>query len=426
MTLVGASIASVVVSGCGPSDKVTCSATTCPTGCCDAEGVCQAGTTLNACGVAGAACQSCSSSEVCGGGQCSVPGNNNNNGKNPEQWCEDYLDAYCDYAVRCGQMHAKESCIEASRLVMAACRAQIQPAIQKGRMTIDGGRISTCFAFISNEMSCEDESGDPTTASDDCNAMFTGTVAAGGACYVDLECTEGHYCDDSSTCPGICTPQVGVGETASRSSACETGLYLYWSNDTCQAPVAAGASCAPLPGAFDPQECVAGHFCDSDTELCTPNRAAGEACTDSAECEGTLRCLEDQCRAIGGPGASCTSWFECKSDLYCEEAPEGMPGTCKVLGGMGSPCVDSDACKPGLTCAGAGGEGPGQCAEPTALGGSCEDSASCGSDGYCLEGTCTARKASGEPCTEYFECAAGYCAGDVCGEFFDICLDSGT
>lgn len=43
-------------------------------GCCDAEGVCQAGTLSNLCGSAGAACTACSFSQFCSGGFCTSVG----------------------------------------------------------------------------------------------------------------------------------------------------------------------------------------------------------------------------------------------------------------------------------------------------------------------------------------------------------------
>src|SRR5580704_17813965 len=42
-----------------PPDSGACNMTTCPNGCCDANGRCQAGTTTNQCGLGGQVCQDC-------------------------------------------------------------------------------------------------------------------------------------------------------------------------------------------------------------------------------------------------------------------------------------------------------------------------------------------------------------------------------
>ena len=49
-----------------------CSSTTCPTGCCDAEGVCRDGRTDAACGATGQACTACASVAV--GDHCAASG----------------------------------------------------------------------------------------------------------------------------------------------------------------------------------------------------------------------------------------------------------------------------------------------------------------------------------------------------------------
>ena len=56
-----------------------CGADTCATGCCDTDGVCQSGTSIDQCGSGGTACQSCllqagrGGNPVCGNQQCGTP-----------------------------------------------------------------------------------------------------------------------------------------------------------------------------------------------------------------------------------------------------------------------------------------------------------------------------------------------------------------
>lgn len=63
-------VPAVVAVGCSPKPPAACSATTCPTGCCDAAGQCQAGLTTDACGTNGALCATCFTGQVCSFGLC--------------------------------------------------------------------------------------------------------------------------------------------------------------------------------------------------------------------------------------------------------------------------------------------------------------------------------------------------------------------
>lgn len=63
--------ASLALLGC-PTAAPPCSATTCPTGCCDTAGRCQAGTSLTACGLGGRSCMGCPVGQMCLQGLCSV------------------------------------------------------------------------------------------------------------------------------------------------------------------------------------------------------------------------------------------------------------------------------------------------------------------------------------------------------------------
>lgn len=51
--------------------KTACDATTCASGCCDAEGTCRPGTAVDACGAGGHACVACQSTQTCSVGACS-------------------------------------------------------------------------------------------------------------------------------------------------------------------------------------------------------------------------------------------------------------------------------------------------------------------------------------------------------------------
>ncbi|MCU0696415.1 MAG: hypothetical protein MUC96_07795 [Myxococcaceae bacterium] len=59
-----------VTTGCGPT-RPPCNASTC-SGCCDATGMCQFGSSLQACGSRGEACKQCSITETCSFGSCTT------------------------------------------------------------------------------------------------------------------------------------------------------------------------------------------------------------------------------------------------------------------------------------------------------------------------------------------------------------------
>ncbi len=61
-----------LLASCGP--KVACDAASCALGCCDAEGICQPGTTELACGVGARACVACQGSQRCDVGSCTSTG----------------------------------------------------------------------------------------------------------------------------------------------------------------------------------------------------------------------------------------------------------------------------------------------------------------------------------------------------------------
>ncbi|MBE2254162.1 MAG: hypothetical protein IAE78_31830 [Myxococcus sp.] len=58
----------VIFSACGTAPK--CSATTCPTGCCDSSGLCQTTGSSSACGSRGASCTVCGVTASCVAGSC--------------------------------------------------------------------------------------------------------------------------------------------------------------------------------------------------------------------------------------------------------------------------------------------------------------------------------------------------------------------
>lgn len=58
--------------GCPPTVK-PCGPSTCPIGCCDANGLCQSGGSVTGCGARGEECRTCSTNQTCNSGMCTMP-----------------------------------------------------------------------------------------------------------------------------------------------------------------------------------------------------------------------------------------------------------------------------------------------------------------------------------------------------------------
>ncbi|MBL8919175.1 MAG: hypothetical protein JNJ54_09970 [Myxococcaceae bacterium] len=73
LALVVALALSVLSLACGGTTP-RCSSSTCPVGCCDADGLCQSGNSLSACGIGGNTCKRCTVTETCMQGLCTTGG----------------------------------------------------------------------------------------------------------------------------------------------------------------------------------------------------------------------------------------------------------------------------------------------------------------------------------------------------------------
>jgi hypothetical protein len=70
LMLAASLFATLTLWGCGGTETPACNAVTCPEGCCDANGMCNPGTTQNSCGSHGGTCNACGVSQSCQIGAC--------------------------------------------------------------------------------------------------------------------------------------------------------------------------------------------------------------------------------------------------------------------------------------------------------------------------------------------------------------------
>jgi hypothetical protein len=197
----------------------------------------------------------------------------------------------------------------------------------------------------------------------------------GGECGAGVQCTDGMYCSSLGESCGACMGGAKVGQPC------------------------------------DNHSCGFGR-CDHATNLCVEEKADGEACTSSDECNG-LGCTDGVCTRFAEE--SCTNNDDCASQR-CRD------GECIEGEAPGAACSDNSDCDAGGACDARVCKLVARCTFGE-VGESCAPRG-CRSDLLCMSNVCTARTEpslpDGEACRSYTDCASGHCvfvAGvpPVCG-----------
>ncbi len=275
------------------------------------------------------------------------------------------LNAECSIEANCNQTPDEATCKSSTQLMDVQSETIIAD-VKAGIIKYDGNALESCFN-TATAAGCN-FTGFHNPDNDPCATYLTGTVAAGGACFIDLECASNGVCnptvatcDQSTTCcPGTCaagtTTKVAIGGACADSSECTSTAYCKGVTSTamgtCAAVVAtAGAACdsfdacanpmicnetqsgagtcytpGPTGGACDPTFFVLDfacsddrQYCDATSKTCIPRVAVGATCSDAILCEGLAQCVNAKCVANGGAGATCDSSAGpgCLSGLSC-------------------------------------------------------------------------------------------------------------
>lgn len=292
------------------------------------------------------------------------------------------IDAICDYMVHCGLAAGGSLCADAWGGVLHP-DPNLDAAVENGSVKYDEDAAKACLETIRGG-ACSSGFIFQGDAPGSCDDIFKGTVADGGACWIDEQCVS-KQCQTSgcadACCEGMCvaaTPPAAIGE------ACGDG-------------------------------CVDGAFCDSNG-VCAALKQSGEACGGFDECAGGLGCLAGTCQKGPAEGEPCVE-FQCALPLACD------PGTvtCEPLPGEGEACVPAaNNCKIGLTCSASSMTcskpgGVGSPCVPVFLGSGCAGDTYCAADQGATSGTCAALKADGAACGDDGECVSGDCSNAVCG-----------
>jgi len=300
-----------------------------------------------------------------------------------------------DALMFCEALHAAEverlvACSAGVRAPLAATYGQawrcetVMQSIAMGKTVYDRAQAGACLDWLAH-LPCGHALRQPYSAGP-CEAALIGQVADGAACVpldldLDLtECARTSRCDTSMTCPGICRPNVVVGQPCDASTPCERGAYcgaLHAGDPrTCVAIGGPGESCdathaptvvlgEPVAGSAD--SCVEGYHCDLDRAVCVPDSPEDPCKRGETLCPNGVCTLEP---VDTDPSSSATVVrFVCH--------PVSGMGGCAALGTGGQ---ITPYCPPGSRC----GSGS-ACVPELPAGAACDPSASLTSS-FCAGG----------------------------------------
>ncbi|MBU1243025.1 hypothetical protein KKD52_06040, partial [Myxococcota bacterium] len=329
----------------------------------------------------------------------------------------EYYNLFCEQIETCGVnpyfdlvINDRQGCLDflETQLGNEAGLADMIAAVNEGTIVYDAEKGYACIEAM-KALAC-DEFGDLEPEA--CNGTFTGTIDDNGECFLNEECVSG-YCNTETACPGTCEPAVATGDACDSSDQCITGAKCILGECAVfSAPVTAGNPC-------DSNEdwCATGLYCNPDTNVCAARIAQDQDCDNVSDQEcvsGTM------CFGIGDAQKTCTeltivetadaacdynAGIMCAAynDLTCAiDDFQALTGTCQTFKQLNEVCFDST----NLVMTGCDMFGDLYCDM---------------SGGYQADGTCKAKLAGGDACTDSEACLSGFCDVDVCADEEDVC-----
>lgn len=387
----------LLCSACGqPPTRADCS-TTC-TGCCDAAGVCQSGSSQTTCGVAGRACTTCSTAQTCAVGVCvgGVPSTNSGGG-----------------AANVTTGGGAANLTGGGGGSTAGGTANTTPRSQCAGTTLECR--GACIDPATDEANCGD-CGNQCQAGLVCNAgrcEALPTDCLSNACPGDFGCDP-----ETRTCARRCFSNADCkasGSTCSASGTCgcsggarACGAVCTGQASSCRCP--SGFEGHPTLGCVDVDECARGMTCGAN-EQCR-NESPGASC----QClNGFVRvggqCVINRCLSgNGGCHASATCSMRTATDVACT-CHQGFIGDGQRCA---AECLSSGACAdPSLTCYPSADSWYGVCERPgfgpagslCATNGDCQAGTRCehapgGNIGFCAQLCTNTSCSAGETCTQ--------------------------
>ncbi|MEE2757356.1 MAG: hypothetical protein VYA30_11870 [Myxococcota bacterium] len=339
----------------------------------------------------------------------------------PQQFVADEIatrvaEAYCDSFQRCYPdirttfILYRDHCISALSASLGRGLADIEAAIDAGRVTYIPKELARCIAAIGSS-TCQQV--DREDFEEACAGPIEGAVELGQRCSLDSECKDG-FCPGDNGCEATCQPLSAEGERCSidGENQCRAGLDCDSSQICVQKQFLELRADVNQPCDF--VKCRPGLVCGTTTpRTCVPfdqvySRTRGESCT-----------------ALEGDGPA----DNCALDLICRSAlddPNASVGQCEERPQLGEPCRPAHSapelwCAAGLFCAGIdsnAGSLAGICEALPAMGSACGlhfgSPRFCDINSSCLDGICQPMPRSGESCTASAGCVEGRCVDGVC------------
>lgn len=288
-----------------------------------------------------------------------------------DDFSQKLIDAQCTYAVACQQMPDVATCKGATHIDDYI--ATLVADSKSKKITYDEGQAGTCIDYFKSASCSFTGFHGPANP---CTTVFKGTVAAGGACFVDEDCAGSGTCQatdpncDSSAmcCPGTCmaaAQKVAIGGDCSNAPCVDNAACSFNTNKCVALATTAGAACDAVDGCADPMVCnidftkqpymgtcitPAAHgatcdpnaliacadnrdYCDPTAKTCTSAIAVGQTCTAQQTCVGYADCTNGSCAARAGSGQACMagsgsgagSGGNCLGDLTCTSGSCAAP-----------------------------------------------------------------------------------------------------
>ncbi len=295
-----------------------------------------------------------------------------------------------------------EDCTTNLRRVVEDELPNFQTAVMSGKAKYDGTKLQACADKLAG-LGCD---AIYQRDIDECVATLSGTVAAGQACTMDVECAKGNYCKGVA-CPGICSAREAAGGSCDADTDCASGLACHSGKCETLAKVDEACGLATSPDCSAGLTCVGADSKAKKVGKCRPNAEAfkgsvSESCDPQAGVlckEGSVCTIQSfgvaglvaACTAPLAAGAACKASYPdaCPLDEYCKLSGNialGMvDGACTKKPKAGEPCgvglLGGDICAPNWRCNKAK-----TCIVEERAGGSCE------SADICYSGTCTGGK----------------------------------
>ncbi len=341
-----------------------------------------------------------------------------------ENFTKAFVQGTCQTMVECGvagsdlSFATVQGCVALLESSGSKDFATMVAAVQGGSAKYDDVAAGKCLAQATSTcLLGGDISGYP-----DCIKTFTGTIADGKACKVDIECVSQNCASAVEGCPTVCTAVKAAGAACQAGDKCAPGNKCLGGTCVDSAPKAVGGPCS------GDQDCKADLWCQTVSEgsagVCAAKVALGAACSSDLACANGLYCdasvAQPTCKALATAGQACSNFgmggAKCVKGYTC--AGSGTSGTCVKSAGPGEACQVGQCYGIDMHCKGTGAAAV--CALLPVKGEACQPADitkgevfACLGQAVCVDKVCADPPGLGQPCSAMSmnPCAPGL----VCG-----------